>query len=199
MFSNPGERYTNSALRPMMKNPGVIIRNESSSLTSQVNPCLDYFLSSYRWAHWWKSLVYLGLQSHVSSASHKSTESLLMGYFAVAHEDPKLLAKSRNLYGEGLQLVSSALTFQTTECFAELTLPIMILSMHPVRFLNSKSILIAVADYVFTIIVCYGQVVRSGASHWTRGCFDALRPWQLPGPGDGQLIQILQIYAGMSS
>ncbi|KAH7313622.1 hypothetical protein B0I35DRAFT_276349 [Stachybotrys elegans] len=103
----------------------------SANVSSNIDTYLDHFLSTYHWAHWWKYILYSGLQTETSSASYKTAESLLTGYFAAKHADNELLAKSRRLYGESLGLVSHALTFQTRESFVLLALPIMILSMHP--------------------------------------------------------------------
>jgi hypothetical protein len=115
----------------------VASQTELDSTTACLDVYLDYFVSSYRWAHWWKALLHHGLQSDGSSAGYKATESLLLGYFAAGHQDTRLLAKSRRSYGKSLRQVSSALTSQPTEEFAELTLPIMILSMHPVSLPHS--------------------------------------------------------------
>jgi hypothetical protein len=112
---------------------GPLARTSELANQTELDVYLSYFLSSYRWAHWWKALLHHGLQGDGSSAGYKFTASLLLGYFAAAHQDPSLLAQSRRSYGEGLRQISSALTFQPAETFAGLTLPIMILSMHPVR------------------------------------------------------------------
>ena len=183
---------------PLARNSELAIQNELDGATSCLDVYLNYFLSSYRWAHWWKALLHHGLQSDGSSAGYKSTESLLLGYFAAAHQDPRLLAKSRRSYGEGLRQISSALTFQPTETFAGLTLPIMILSMHPVRLPNSVGwFWVTPTDNVFALAVRHGQIFRARTPHWPRDGRDALRPWELPGPWYHRHVQILQSHAGM--
>ncbi|EEU33684.1 uncharacterized protein NECHADRAFT_56258 [Fusarium vanettenii 77-13-4] len=92
---------------------------------------LDYFLASYTWAHWWKSIIITALQGDTTSASYIASRSLLMGHLGVGNSDAKLQQRSMQLYGQSMRLVSSSLDVYQSSVLADLILPVMILGMYP--------------------------------------------------------------------
>lgn len=112
--------------------PSLSYASELSLVAFDGQISLDYFLTSYTWAHWWKSIVITGLQGDTTSASYIACRSLLMGHLGVGNSDAKLQQRSMQLYGQSMRLVSSSLDIHQSSVLADLILPVMILSMYPV-------------------------------------------------------------------
>ncbi|KAI8668660.1 Zn(2)-C6 fungal-type domain-containing protein [Fusarium keratoplasticum] len=118
--------------------PSLSYASELSLVAFDGQISLDYFLASYTWAHWWKSIVITGLQGDTASASYIACRSLLMGHLGVGNSDAKLQQRSMQLYGQSMRLVSSSLDMHQSSVLADLILPVMILSMYP--YVMEKSV-----------------------------------------------------------
>jgi len=139
------------------RTPSLSYASELSLVAFKDQVSLNYFLSNYPWAHWWKSIVIAGLQDDTTSASYLACESLLTGYLGIGHSDMTLQHRSMRLYGGSMRLVSLGLDVHANIPLADLILPVMILGMYPV---SKKKVSFVRWQWLLTpvMIVRYGEI-----------------------------------------